>query len=456
MRFPRIRIFLFAMGSIALSAAGCSRSAPPAAEAVAAAPAVPVVHPTRQTITRVVRQPGWVRAFEQTPIYSKIAGYVEHVHVDINSRVKKGDLLLTMWVPEMEQDYNAKKARVAQAEADIKQAEQALAAAGANVNTAAAAVSEAEAGIEKAEADYKRWTAEYERGERLFKTAVYDKQTLQEAQNQMEQARAGVHQARAKLKSSQAGHSESQARQAKAEADLKATQARYDVAVADRNYSFEMLNYRDLKAPYDGMVTLRNVHTGHFLQSSSSGTTNLNAEPLFVMVRTDKVRVNAQIPEYDAVLIKKGMPAVVRFPGTVIPERKGEVTIDTYSVDEQARTLRAEIHLPNLDGTLRPGLFASVAITVELPSTLVLPSESLLNEGDHHYCYVVEGGKAVRTAVQVGVKSEKFTQVLRKQERHVGDPASDVWQEFAGNEDVVARNPAALIDGQAVTASRKE
>jgi RND family efflux transporter MFP subunit len=212
-----------------------------------------------------------------------------------------------------------------------------------------------------------------------------------------------------------------------------------------------MLNYRELKAPYDGIITLRNVHPGHLLQSSSSGTNNLNAEPLLVLVSTDKVRVNAQIPEYDAVLIKKGMPVVVRFPGTTIPEHKGTVTIDTYSVDEQARTKRVEVHLPNPEGTLRPGLFINMVITVELPDTLVLPAAALLNEGDSHYCYVVEGGKAVRTAVQVGVKNDKLVQVLRRQERHTGDPKSDVWLEFTGSEAVVARNPAALIDGQAVT-----
>jgi HlyD family secretion protein len=432
--------------------ASCQRTPPPEPqkEAAAAAPAVPIIHPARQSLIRQVRQPGWVRAFEQTPIYSKIPGYVEQVNVDIDSRVKKGDLLVKLFVPELEKDYDAKKARVTQAEADIKQAEQALLAAEASVNTAAAIVSEAEAGVEKAEADFKRWSAEYDRGQRLFQAKVYDEQTLVETRNQMDQAKAGVHQTQARVKSSQASREESKAKYAKAQADVSSTKARYEVASADRDQALAWLNYRDLTAPYDGVITLRNVHTGHLLQSSSSGTNNLNAEPLLVMVRTDPVRVNVQIPEYDAVHIKKGMPAVVRFPGTTIPEHKGTVTIDSYAVDEQARTLRAEIHLANPRNLLRPGLFTDVNITVQLPETMTLPVEALMNEGDSHYCYVVEGGKAVRTAVRVGAKTDKFIQVLQRQERHVGDPRNDHWEEFTGREDIIARNPAAIVDGQLV------
>lgn len=433
---------------------GCrNKSQEPAPEPAAATPSVPIVHPTRQTLTRMIQQPGWIKSYEQTPIYSKIAGFVEHVYVDIDSHVKKGDLLLKMWVPEMEQDYNAKKARVTQAEADIKQAERAVLAATANVSTVEYQIAEAVAGVEKAKQDHERWKKEYDRAERLIKGNIYDKQTFDEATNQMKQAEAGVTQANARVNSTKASLAESKAKSLKAEADLEAAKARLEVAVADRDQSLAWLNYREVRAPFDGVVTARNVHTGHFLQSSSSGTTNLNAEPLFVIVRMDLMRINVQVPEYDAVLVKKGMPAVVRFPGTTIPEHQGQVTIFTWSVDEMARTLRAEIHLPNPNELLRPGLFVNAVITVQLPDTLALPSESLMNEGDNYYCYVIEGGKAVRTAVQVGVKADRMIQVLRKQERHIGDPKNDKWEEFTGHEEIVARNPTSLIDGQAVAAA---
>ena len=435
--------------------AGCHRKTGESVTApVAVIPSVPIVHPSRQTLTRLVQQPGWIRSYEQTPIYSKIAGFVEQVEVDIDSRVKKGDLLLKLSVPEMEQEYNAKKSRVTKAEAEIKQAEQGLIASAANVNTAEALIAEAVAGVEKATQDYERWEKEVVRGQKLIKDRIYDQQTLDEAMNQMKQAKAAIAQAHARVKSTQAGLEESRAKYLKSQADVESVKASYQVAVADREQSLAMLNYREIRAPYDGVVTARNVHTGAFLQSSSSGSTNLNADPLFMMVRMDKMRINVQVPQYDAVLVKKGMPAVVRFPGTTIPDHPGQVTIFTWSVDEMARTLRTEIHLSNPQEILRPGLFVTAAITIDLPDTLVLPTESLMNEGDNYYCYAIVGGKAVRTAVDVGVKTDKLIQVVRKQERHVGDPKSDKWEEFTGREEIVARNPTSLIDGQAVTADK--
>jgi HlyD family secretion protein len=436
--------------------AGChSRSQPEEeSEAATATPSVPIVHPVRQTLTREIQQPGWIRAFEQTPIYSKISGYVQRVNVDIDQRVKEGDILLTLWVPEMEQDLKGKVARVTQATAEIKQAEQGLQAAGANVNTAAAIIKEAEAGVTKADQDVLRWEKEVARGEKLSKGNVFDLQTVEEAKNQWGQAKAGVAQAEAKVKSTTAALAESRAKYLKAEADLEAARARLQVAEADRDQSKAWLDYREIKAPYDGVITLRNIHRGHFLQQSSSGTTNKAAEPLFVLVREDLMRINAQVPEFDAVHVKVGMPAKVKFPRTNLPDYSASVTRTTWTLDDQTRTLRVEIDLrnPNSKELLLPGMFVNVVITVLVPDVLTVPSEALMNEGDGVYCYVIEGGKAVRTSVKVGMKSDRLTQVLRKQERHIGDPKNDKWEEFTGGEVIVARNPTSLIDGQAISA----
>jgi HlyD family secretion protein len=445
---------LTSVGCLA-AVSGCHRQSQSeeASEGTAATPSIPVVHPTRQTITRLIQQPGYIKSYEQTPIYSKIAGYVQEVKVDINDRVHKGDLLLKMWVPEMEQDLKSKEARVHQVTAEIHQAEESYKAAQANVNTADALVKDSEAGILQAEAEYQRWQKEFDRAQRLIKGNVYDPQTRDEMQNQRDQAVAGNKRASAKLNYSRAALVESQAKNSKAAADVEAAKARLQVAEADRDQSKAWLDYKDIRAPYDGVVTSRNVHTGHFLQSASSGSTNKEAQPLFVVCRMDLMRINVQVPEYDAVLLKEGMPAVVRFPSLNLQEFQGKVTRYTWSFDEQARTLRVEVQLPNPQEVLHPGMYAHAVITVQLPDVMTLPTEALMNEGDNIYCYCIEGGKAVRTAVQVGLKNERVTQVLRRQERHIGDAKSDKWEEFSGREEVVARNPASLIDGQTVTAS---
>ncbi len=335
-----------------LMLAGCSRHSGKAAsegDGAASTPPVATAHPTWQTITRRIEQPGYVKPYEQTPICSKIAGYVQEVHVDIGDHVRKGDLLAKLWVPEMEQDLKAKEARVRQAVAEVTQAEQGLGAATANVDTAAAQIREAKAGVKQAEADFLRRQTEYTRGKDLLKKRVYDEQNLTEVLNQLQQAEAGREKARARVLSFDAALIESKARRSKAEADVDAAKAKLQVAQADRDQNAAWLDYRNIRAPFDGVVTQRNVHTGHFLQSSSSGSTNKSAEPQFVVMRMDIMRITVQIPEYDAVLVKQGMPALVRFQAFNNKEILGQVTRSTWSFDDHARTLRVEIHLRNPD-----------------------------------------------------------------------------------------------------------
>jgi multidrug efflux pump subunit AcrA (membrane-fusion protein) len=143
----------------------------------------------------------------------------------------------------------------------------------------------------------------------------------------------------------------------------------------------------------------------------------------------------------------------VRFQALPGREFPGEVTLSSWALDPQARTVMVEIHLPNTPKEeLRPGMYANVTISVDVPDILTLPSDVLLTDGDNTYCYVVEDGKAVRTVVRVGVQTKAVTQVLQKQGKsaNAGDAAK--WENFTGQEQIVAQNPGSLIDGQAVTA----
>jgi HlyD family secretion protein len=447
---------------------GCEHSsAASTADPSDTASKVTVVTPTRHNIYRLIQQPGYITPYEETPIYSKIAGYVQEITVDKGSQVKKGDPLIKLWVPEMEQDLAAKKAMVTQNQAQIRQSEQALKAAFADVHTAEAVVNEAKAVVNQSEADYQRWTAEYERAQKLLARGVYDKQTMIEAKDQMQQADAGRARSKASQAASEAALIESNAKYAKAQADLEAARAMEQVAEAQMNQSAAWLDYRNIRAPFDGMVTLRNVHTGHFLQSSSSGSTNKAAEPLLVMMRMDVMRVVVQVPEKDAVLVKDGDLARVAFqalPGGVFPNREpssanekeftaypNKVTLLSWSFDDRARTLSVEIHIPNPRFELRPGMYANVTIRSEVANALTLPNEavldSTLDSGSPHYCFMVVDGKAVRLPVQVGISTEKVVQVLQKQVRT--ESGESIWEDFTGNEAIVSTFRS-LIDGQEV------
>ncbi len=93
-----------------LGAAGCGHGkteTPSSAEI----PAVAVVTPTWQPLKRTILQPGYAKPYEQTPIYSRVAGYVDSVPVDIGDQVKEGQLLALVRVPELAKELNAKVAR---------------------------------------------------------------------------------------------------------------------------------------------------------------------------------------------------------------------------------------------------------------------------------------------------------------------------------------------------------
>src|SRR5579871_6670924 len=99
---------------------GQGRSAPSLAAPVAVE--VRVARPTQRSIRYTVEQPGRIEAFEQTPVYARITGYVRTVNVEIGDRVKRGDMLAELDVPELVQEHARKAAMVEQARIGITQA----------------------------------------------------------------------------------------------------------------------------------------------------------------------------------------------------------------------------------------------------------------------------------------------------------------------------------------------
>jgi len=430
---------------------GCNResAAAPAGE-TQATPPVPVVTPTRQNIVRLIKQPGFIKSYEQTPIYTKIAGFVQVVNVDIGDHVKKGELLAKLWEPEMVQKLQLKDASVKQAKADLVQAREGLNAAEANIDTVKAQVKEAEAGIAQVEAEVRRWESEYARAKYLVSKNVYDKQTMDESMHQMEASKAGLDKAKAKYVSMKAAAIESVAKRDKARADVEAAKAKVDVTEADDREYAAWLDYQNIRAPYDGVITERNIHTGHFVHPGSEGSSHKAAHPLFDMVRMDLMRITIQVPEADAVLVKNGTPANISIQGLLDQEISAKVTRYSWSLDDHARTLWVEIHLPNPKEELRPGMYAYANIMAELPNALVVPLDAVVDEGDRCYCCIVQDGKVVRTTVKTGYRTDTVVQLLKKQGRPSDSGKAADWVDFKGNEAIVARNPKALLDGQNV------
>jgi RND family efflux transporter MFP subunit len=208
-----------------------------------------------------------------------------------------------------------------------------------------------------------------------------------------------------------------------------------------------MVAYARITAPFDGVVADRRVHHGHFLQPSGGGT---KGEPLFVVVRIDKVRVFVDVPEADAVLIRDKAQGRVRVQVLNDREFVGEVAGTSWSLEPGQRTLRTEIDLDNTDGLLRPGMYVHALIAAERADAWTVPSAAIVVRDGQTFCYRLDGGKAVRTPLKIGGRAGATVEVLKKQRRPDKPGDKPRWEDLAGDEKVIVTKPGELTDGEPV------
>jgi multidrug efflux pump subunit AcrA (membrane-fusion protein) len=397
--------------------AGCGKKpgslATDATSPAPAAAAPKIIHPEQKTVRHRIEQPGFnIEAFQETPLYSRIEGYVlnwDTEHADIGGKVKKNQTLAELYVPE-------RKAEVRQKEAAVQQAE--------------AQVAQAKAAVLTNQALVDRMKSQYARLEKIGEKGTIDKESVEET-------RLGYESAQASLK--------------KAEADVKAAQAHQEVTKANLDYARAMLAYAEIKAPYDGVVSARNVNTGDFVQPAGGNA----HRPLFVIMQTDPVRVFVNIPGSDAPWVHDGESVSLLLQGSGGKVLNGKVSRNSKSLSARERTLRTEIDLPNPDGKLLPGMYVHATILVQHPNVWTLPKTAIRTEGDDTFCFRVVDGKAVRTPLQLGLAGDGLVEVLKMRIREPGSSDAGDWTAVTGKEDIVAGDVDTLTEGQAIKAAEK-
>jgi RND family efflux transporter MFP subunit len=410
MRFLAPLLILATLLAVLTAASGCSHEsganaadAPtPAIDRVVAGP------PVRKTLVLTTTRPARIEAFELTPLFAKLAGYVGEVRVDIGDTVKKGQPLVLLRMPELEIEVAQKQALVKQGEAEVKQAEAVAAAARAAAETAAAQVGKSRAGVSGAEADAQRWSAEHNRIKQLASSGSVTQKLVDETASQLAAAQAAREQAIAVVTSAEASAREATALIAKAEADHDAAEARLGVARADLAGAKTMLSYATLAAPFDGVVTQRSVDTGHFVQPSSGAS-----RPLLTVARTDKFRVWFDVPELEAGQVDLGDPVALNVQALAGEPIAATVARTSWSLDPANRSLRAEADLLNKDPRLRPGLYGTA--TIELArreNALTLPNTAIIRDGRRAFVNEVRTGKISRRPFKLGLRSGGDVEVL--------------------------------------------
>lgn len=412
---------------------GCQRDANHAGDVSpreATALRVTPVKAERKTLSRRTEQPGEIEAFETAPLWAKVTGYVRKVHVDIGDRVsgpkfdsdgkltEPGQLLAEIDVPELAEDVKQKEALVQQAAAAVKVMQAAKISAEANV-------AEAEAMTARADALYQKWHGEFARVKKLVESNAVTQKVADETEQQFKAADAARRETAAHIKSAEAKLAESEANIEKARADL-------NVARADADKTQALWGYTQIRAPFDGIVSTRQVDTGHLVTASATGS-----KPLFTVVAAETVRLFADVPEADAALVENKLEAKIKVAALGGAPLEGQITRTSWVLNAGTRTLHVQIDLPNPDGRLRPGMSAQVDLLIAQRFDVVaLPKSAVLTQDGQSFCLRIDAtNKLVKQAIKTGLKTATDVEIT---------------DGLTGNELVIGTNLSAFREGQLV------
>ncbi|GBQ95330.1 membrane-fusion protein [Acetobacter nitrogenifigens DSM 23921 = NBRC 105050] len=175
-----------------------------------------------------------------------------------------------------------------------------------------------------------------------------------------------------------------------------AEQAAADAALAE---TAQRKAYTTVVAPFDGVVTVRNVEAGDLVSAD-----NAQATPLFVVARTDRLRVRVHVPQTDAAGVAMGAPVTVTTPDRPGENFSGVVTRTGFALERGSRMLPVEVELDNREGKLASGLYVAARFALPRPTpTIVIPSEALIYEADGLSLATVDSDDKVRLhSIKVG------------------------------------------------------
>jgi len=276
--------------------------------------------------------PGTTEAFEQANLYARASGYISKRTVDIGSRVKSGNLLAEIKAPEIEHQIAQADGTLAQLQATLLQA--------------------------KANRDLAQVT--WERNSKLVKDGWTTQQQGDTDRLTLQARDAAV---------------------AVAAANITAQEAQLRVLNQQKAY-------QSVVAPFDGVITQRNIDIGSLVQAdAASGTI------LFALMNSDVIRIQLYVPQDDAFGVTPGTEAVVRVPEMPGREFAGTVARIADALQPGSRTLLTEIDVPNPDHALSPGLYCRVELKIprKTPS-MIVPSEAIIFNRDGLSVAVVENG----------------------------------------------------------------
>jgi len=358
---------------VLLVTGGCSHEEAGSAEAAASNKVanVAVTKVVRADLSQGLRIAAEFRPFQEIDVHAKVAGYVKHIDVDLGDRVKKGQTLAVLEVPELHDELN-------QAAAALRQSQQ--------------GVDQAQHELRRAQADYTVAHLTYTRLEEVMKTRpeLIAQQDVDDAQGKNEAGEARVEGAKA---------------------GRAAAQEHFQEATANRERVQAMFDYTKLTAPFDGVVTWRYADTGAMVAAGTSS--ERQALPVVKLSQNGLLRLDIPVPETNVPAVRLGKKVSVEVQA-LNKTFEGTVARFADKVDDATRTMMTEVDVPNPRLEIVPGMYAYVSFPVmEKKDALAVPIQAVSREGNKAVAYRVSRDNRIEILpLTIGIETRSQIEIL--------------------------------------------
>ena len=332
--------------------------------------------------------------YQEIEVHAKVAGYIRQINVDIGDRVRTGQVLAVLEVPELVAELQGTQAGVRHSQQEIERAQ------------------------DEVTRDQAQYAALHANAARLAQASKARPGLV--AQQELDDAEAKDRAAEAQVES--------------AKSTLAAARQQLEVSQASNRQISAMSDYTRITAPFDGVVTWRYADTGALVQS---GTSNSTSAPVVKLAQVNVLRLRIPVPESLAGSVRVGQPADVTVQATG-EHFTGKVTRFTDSLDRTTRTMQVEIDVPNETYKLQPGMYAHVALQMQnQANVLIVPVNAIQRGHDATTVLALDSQNRVQPrAVHTGAEDGNNVEIVSG---------------LSGGERVIIGNLASYQPGQLVT-----
>jgi RND family efflux transporter MFP subunit len=326
---------------------------------------------TRGPIRSAITLSGEFRPYQEIDVHAKVAGYIRHIYVDVGDKVKEGQTLAILEVPEL-------SAQVAGAKAAMRRSDDAIERAGKDLQRA-------ESAHTAAHAAYTRLKQASEQRPGLIAAQELDDSLAhdQEAEAQVGSARAALAEAKSQLSVSQ----------------------------ADQEHYSALEAYSHITAPFSGVVTKRYADTGALIQAGTASETQ--SMPVVRLTQWSRLRLVVPVPESAVPDLRLGQAIDVVVP-SLKRTFKGTIARFADALNAETRTMHTEIDVDNPDGTLVEGMYAETSLILnQKDNALTVPTEGVRRNGSSGTAFVVNSSGVIeQRSITLGVDSGQRIEVL--------------------------------------------